>query len=78
MIHPEVLGAIAPISPSKAIRMGIQGVVVLDVEAKKDGSSGITRLLRSPESLLDQSAIDAISNVNLSPDKVLISRLMPG
>jgi TonB family protein len=63
---PQKVKHVAPVYPPIAQSAGVQGVVILELIIDRDGSVGYSRILRSIP-LLDQAAIDAVSQWEFTP-----------
>ena len=67
---PVAIRKVDPIYPEAARRLRIEGVVILEIVVKKDGSVGSIKVLRSLNPLLDQAAIEAARQWRFRPGKV--------
>ena len=56
--------------PQKALKLGIEGKVLLNVLISRDGSAIRYKIAHSDNLILNQSAIDAVMNANYSPAMV--------
>jgi TonB family protein len=69
----EPINPIAPIYPPEAIKAGIQGTVILEVEVFKDGTVGnitVKKSLMPGPGGLDEAAINAVRQWDFSPGKL--------
>ncbi len=66
-VPPKPIRRIEPLYPEAARRLRIEGVVILEIVVKKDGTVGNVRVLRSLNPLLDQAAIDAVRQWRFQP-----------
>lgn len=67
---PVPIRKIDPIYPEAARRLRIEGVVILELVVKKDGTVGDIKVLRSLNPLLDQAAIEAARQWRFKPGRV--------
>ena len=63
---PQKVKHVAPVYPPIAQSARVQGVVILELIIDRDGRVGYARILRSIP-LLDQAAIDAVSQWEFTP-----------
>jgi periplasmic protein TonB len=69
---PEPISPVAPAYPEFAIRTGIQGTVILEVDVYKDGSVGnvsVKKSLMSGPGGLDEAAINTVRKWKFQPGK---------
>jgi len=69
---PEPINPVAPEYPAFAIRTGIQGSVILEVDVYKDGSLGtikVKKSLMSGPGGLDEAAINTVKKWKFQPGK---------
>jgi len=65
--EPKLLKRVEPIYPPIAVSAHVQGVVILEAIVDREGFVEQVRVLRSANSLLDKSAIDAVRQWQYSP-----------
>lgn len=63
---PKLLKTVQPVYPKEASKAGIEGVVILEAKADKEGNIVDARILRSIPAL-DQAALDAIKQWKYEP-----------
>jgi len=63
---PKLLKTVQPVYPKEASKAGIEGVVILEAKADKEGNVVDARILRSIPAL-DQAALDAIKQWKYEP-----------
>jgi protein TonB len=66
---PGVIKRVEPIYPPFARARRIEGVVVLDAVILKDGTVDEVRVLKSANSILDKSAMDALRQWRFTPGR---------
>lgn len=69
---PEPINPVAPEYPAFAIRTGIEGLVYLEVDVYKDGSTGNIKVLKSLMSGpggLDEAAVNTVKNWKFQPGR---------
>ena len=64
---PKLLRSVAPTMPRQAIERGIQGDVYAELVIEADGTVSSVRILKSPDELLSQAAIEAMKQWLFSP-----------
>lgn len=69
---PEPINPVSPVYPDMAKRMGIEGIVVLEVDVYKDGTTGNIQVLKSLMSGiggLDETAKEAVRRWKFQPGR---------
>ena len=64
---PKAVAMVRPEYPEKARKTGIEGVVILSAKSDEKGNVEKVMVLRSPDPLLNQAAIDAVSQWKYEP-----------
>lgn len=64
---PKAVAMVRPEYPEKARKAGIEGVVILSARTDEEGNVEKVMALRSPDPLLNQAAIDAVSQWKYEP-----------
>ena len=67
---PVAIVKVDPVYPEASRRMRQEGVVILELVVKKDGTVGSIKILRSLNPILDQAAVDAARNWKFKPGRV--------
>lgn len=67
---PVAIHKVDPVYPEASRRMRQEGVVILEIIVRKDGTVGDIKVLRSLNPILDQAAVDAASQWRFKPGKV--------
>ena len=67
LLRPEIIHQVEPVYPQRARRASIEGIVMLRVKTDKEGNVNRIEVLRSDSTILNQAAIDAVSQWKYRP-----------
>ena len=66
-LKPEIIFQVDPVYPERALRAGIEGIVMMRIRTDIEGKVDSVEVLRSDSTFLNQAAIDAVQQWRYKP-----------